>query len=110
MMLWLYIYLAGLPISALVMFVYPLLRRKTLPLSQALRHSTIISVMLLAASHLMLFFTYVYVYEKNMLWDKVLPVPLVFLAVALMFAISCLILVAIFGCSRAVLRKLIPQE
>lgn len=106
----LYLYASALPISALLMFFYPLLRYKTMPLSRALRHSTIISVMLLVVSHLMLFFTYVYVYEKDMLWDKVLPVPLVFFGIALMFALSCLILVAIFGCSRAVLRKLIPQE
>ena len=45
----LYVYACVLPICALLMVLYPLLRRKTLPLARALRHSTVLSVLLLAA-------------------------------------------------------------
>ncbi len=106
----LHLYVSALPISALLMFFYPLLRYKTMSLSCALRHSTVFSVLLLTVSHLMLFFSYAYVHSRGMIFGAELPIPLVFFGIALMFALSCLILVAIFGCSRAVLRKLIPQE
>ena len=102
------LYVATLPICALLMVLYPLLRRNTLSLSRALRHSTVLSVLLLAASHLMLLVAYVQV--KEQLWDKVLPIPLVGLVLAGMFALSCVILAAIFACCRSLLRKLLPQE
>jgi hypothetical protein len=104
----LYVYACVLPICALLMVLYPLLRRKTLPLSRALRHSTVLSVLLLAASHLMLLVAYVQV--KEQLWDKVLPIPMVGLVLAGMFVLSCVILAAIFACSRSLLRKLLLQE
>ena len=102
------VYACVLPICALLMVLYPLLRRKTLPLSRALRHSTVLSVLLLAASHLMLLVAYVQV--KNQLWDVELSIPMVGLVLAGMFALSCVILAAIFACSRSLLRKLLPQE
>ena len=104
----LYIYACVLPICALLMIFYPLLRHKTIPLARALRHSTVLSVLLLAASHLMLLVAYVQV--KEQLWDKVLPIPMVGLVLAGMFALSCVVLAAIFACSRSLLRKLLPQE
>ena len=104
----LYVYACVLPLCALLMVLYPLLRRKTLPLARALRHSTVLSVLLLAASHLMLLVAYVQV--KEQLWDKVLPIPMVGLVLAGMFALSCVVLVAIFACCRSLLRKLLPQE
>lgn len=103
-----YGYACVLPICALLMLLYPLLQRKRLPLVRALRHSATASVLLLVASHLMLFFAYLY--AKDLLWDVALPVPLVGVAVALMFALSCVILLGLFGCSRAILRKCLPQE
>ena len=102
------LYVATLPICALLMVLYPLLRRNTLPLSHALRHSTVLSVLLLAASHLMLLVAYVQV--KNQLWDVELSIPMVGLVLAGMFALSCVILAAIFACCRSLLRKLLPQE
>ena len=102
------LYVATLPICALLMVLYPLLRRNTLPLSHALRHSTVLSVLLLAASHLMLLVAYVQV--KEQLWDVELSIPMVGLVLAGMFALSCVILAAIFACCRSLLRKLLPQE
>ena len=104
----LYVYACVLPICALLMVLYPLLRRKTLPLARALRHSTVLSVLLLAASHLMLLVAYVQV--KELLWDVELSISLVGLVLAVMFALSCVVLAAIFACSRSLLRKLLPQE
>ena len=103
-----YVYACVLPICALLMVLYPLLRRNTLPLSHALRHSTVLSVLLLAASHLMLLVAYVQV--KEQLWDVELSSPMVGLVLAGMFALSCVILAAIFVCCRSLLRKLLPQE
>ena len=104
----LYVYACVLPICALLMVLYPLLRRKTLPLARALRHSTVLSVLLLAASHLMLLVAYVQV--KELLWDVELSISLVGLVLAVMFALSCVVLAAIFACCRSLLRKLLPQE
>ena len=51
-----------------------------------------------------------YVQVKNQLWDVELSIPMVGLVLAGMFALSCVILAAIFACSRSLLRKLLPQE
>ena len=108
-MLWWYFYLSVLPLSALVIFFYPLLRRKTLPLSRSLRHSAVISLILLILGHLTLCAVAGYLMLHGYSAADSTPPEFIFVLIAFSFVICGVMLVGIFGCIRAILRKLIPQ-
>ena len=109
-MLWLYLYLATLPVCALLMFFYPLLRRKSISVTRALRHSAIGSVGLLLCSHLMVCGVLLYAIRSGSLAGDSTPLWFAWTAIAVAFLLSCVILAGIFGVCRAALHKLLPQE
>ena len=109
-MLWVYIYSATLPVCALLMFAYPLLRRKKLSLTRALRHGVRISAILLICSHFMVCGYLLHVIRSGALdWDST-PLWVGWALIAVAFVLSCVVLAGIFGICRALLRKLLPQE
>lgn len=106
----LHLFFLALPISAVILLGYPILRRKTLPLQKALRQGLVASVILVLANHLYFLGMYIRAYSQGALFGAVLPIPLVAAGIALLFGLSCLMLVGICGCCRAILRKLLVQE
>lgn len=108
-MLWWYFYLSVLPLSALVIFFYPLLRRKTLPLSRSLRHSAVVSLILLILGHLTLCAAAAYAIFSGSLAGDSTPPEFMFVLIAVSFVLCGIMLIGIFGCIRAILRKLISQ-
>ena len=109
-MLWLYVYLATLPVCAFLMFFYPLLRRKAVSVARALRHSAIGSVGLLLCSHLMVCGVLLDAIRSGSLAGDSTPLWVGWALIAVAFALSCVILAGIFGVCRAALHKLLPQE